>query len=168
MRTREQKVAIADRLYDNFDFGIEVKDSSGWEDESPTLVVRTVFFEGKGDEPSTKGRFCVDFGGEKVQCWAEVNGQRMEEGETVPYVEEYEVKFSATGWIRQRIQIVDCNLSPDEVQAMLNDGRLITTVQEGGEVLIQGGGELGPLHTVGKVISVDNNMEYTDFEVEAD
>ena len=71
------------------------------------------------------------------------------------------ITFSVEGSVSQEIQIIDPNITPTQLQRLLNKGIVATTIQEGGSVdLIKSG------KVIGKVLSVENNCSYFDYEVE--
>ena len=76
---------------------------------------------------------------------------------------QIEVVFSVHGWVKQTIALNDKGkeLGVDKIQEMLNNGSLATTVQEDGTLDITSSGEV-----VGNITSIDNNLEYEDFEIE--
>ncbi len=77
---------------------------------------------------------------------------------------EINIKFSATGWFDQTIEITNPkyqDLTKQEILDNLEQGVFITTVQEGGSVITF---EDGEMVTVGKVLSSDSNCDYEDFE----
>tara|TARA_Y100000034_G_scaffold75750_1_gene90941 strand:+ start:3953 stop:4183 length:231 start_codon:yes stop_codon:yes gene_type:complete len=73
----------------------------------------------------------------------------------------FTITFSAQGWIKQHVVLCDDNVTAEEAQKGLNDGTMVTTIQEGGSLEITKDGK-----RVGVVEFVDNNLEYEDFEVE--
>lgn len=72
---------------------------------------------------------------------------------------EVEVTFNVAGYVKQTIVITNPNFNPEQVVKGLQDGTLVTTVQEGGSVDVTATGE-----EVGRVVHVENECEYTDFE----
>ena len=77
----------------------------------------------------------------------------------------FEIRFSAQGWVKQFVLVQPefKSLTAEELQSMLNKGEAMTTVQEGGLVEIVKDGKI-----IAAVDNVENEMEYTDFEVEVD
>jgi len=75
---------------------------------------------------------------------------------------EATVRFSVSGWVTQRVEIFHPDITPEKLQDMLNNGDALTTIQEDGSITTAAG------DGIGKVLSVDNECEYEDFEVEAD
>jgi hypothetical protein len=71
------------------------------------------------------------------------------------------ISFSAVGWVQQTIEITDPNITPMELVTGLNSGKFVTTIQKNGSVDITDSGK-----SVGKVINVDNSLEYSDFELD--
>jgi hypothetical protein len=78
-----------------------------------------------------------------------------------PAVKEFEIFFSVQGYVTQTVEIVDPKMTPAKLQTMLNNGKACTTIQEGGTVDITASGKV-----IARVRFVDNNCEYSDFEVE--
>lgn len=78
-----------------------------------------------------------------------------------PAVKEFEISFSVQGYVTQTVEIVDPKMTPAKLQKLLNDGKACTTIQENGTVDITSTGRI-----VARVVFVDNNCEYCDFEVE--
>ena len=78
---------------------------------------------------------------------------------------ELQLRFSASGTIKQTVQLnakgVALGITPERLQAGLSSSEYVTTVQEGGTVEITATGEV-----IGAVVSVDNEMEYGEFEVD--
>lgn len=72
-----------------------------------------------------------------------------------------EIRVSAQGDFKQKVHIIDPHLTIEDLQAGLNSGRFATSIQEGGVIE-----EVGTGRIVGSVVSVDNRLEYSDFEVE--
>tara|TARA_Y100000034_G_C6902213_1_gene417528 strand:+ start:3502 stop:4035 length:534 start_codon:yes stop_codon:yes gene_type:complete len=76
----------------------------------------------------------------------------------------FEVSFTAQGHIEQTLQIVDNKYTPDKVMELLKSGRAVTTVQDGGDVLLVVMlGEDGDEGVIAKVISSDCHLEYDEF-----
>lgn len=71
------------------------------------------------------------------------------------------VSFSVSGTITQTIRITDNSLDENDIVDGLNSGKFCTTVQENGTVDVTCDGKI-----VGIVESVENNLEYFDFEEE--
>jgi hypothetical protein len=70
------------------------------------------------------------------------------------------IKFSVSGVVEQEVKMIDPLISRSALQQLLNTGKVVTTIQEGGTVEFLKDGEV-----IGKVVSVDNECSYEDFEV---
>jgi len=74
------------------------------------------------------------------------------------------ISFLAQGHVNQSIEIEDeCKLSDEEIIAGLNSGGILTTIQEGHTLICFG--LQSKMTVIGTIDNVDNNLEYTDFEV---
>lgn len=75
-----------------------------------------------------------------------------------------DITFSVQGYVKQSIFLFPAydHLSVKNIQDLLNDGRLATSVQENEEVLLLSDGAMTP---IARVVSVNNNLEYVDFVV---
>jgi spore germination protein GerM len=76
-------------------------------------------------------------------------------------MKEVSITFNVSGWVTQILE-VDDDITEQGLQELiegLGDGRFVTTIQEGGEVLDE------DMKRVGLVVDVDNNIEYSDFEI---
>lgn len=73
------------------------------------------------------------------------------------------ITFSANGYFTQEVEITKEGLTAQQLQEMLNAGKAWTTIDDSGEgkVEIVETGEI-----IGRVLSVDNNLDYDDFVVE--
>lgn len=77
---------------------------------------------------------------------------------------EVEITFSVNGHVRQQVKLVDgCALTVAQIQDGLNLGKFVTTIQEDGTLDITATGE-----TIGTIVDVFNECEYTDFYVADD
>jgi hypothetical protein len=74
---------------------------------------------------------------------------------------EFELSFSVQGYVKQIIEIVDPKYTPKKILKGLQQGTIYTTIQEDGNVEIIKNG-----HVVGKVVNVDNECEYFQYELE--
>jgi spore germination protein GerM len=74
---------------------------------------------------------------------------------------EIDITFKASGWVTQTVEVDDDITEQDleELVSGLSDGRLATTIQEGGEILDE------DLRRVGLVVEIDSNLKYSDFAV---
>ena len=74
---------------------------------------------------------------------------------------EITISFYAAGNITQTISVEDdCTLSDEEIVQGLENGEVSTTMREGGTVLDENSA------VIGVVDNTDNNLEYTNFELE--
>ena len=75
-----------------------------------------------------------------------------------------DITFCVQGYIKQTVELTNDNYTPEQVQDLLDKGEALTTIQEGGNVCLYDaeGNEI----VLGKVVNVDNNLEYDDFDVE--
>lgn len=74
--------------------------------------------------------------------------------------EQIYISVSAEGWFNEIIELNDdCKLTKEEICKKLYNGDLVTTIQEGGSLDITATGE-----SIGKVINVDNELTYADFD----
>jgi len=74
----------------------------------------------------------------------------------------FKISFSGAGSVSQTIELVDgINLSREELQDGLRSGKYVTTIQEDGSVDVTATGEV-----IAKVVYVNNELEYSDFDVE--
>lgn len=71
------------------------------------------------------------------------------------------ITFSASGYIKQNVIITKKGLTPAKLESLLNKSKAFTTIQEDGEVILISSKK----EVIGKVINVDNNLEYDDFVV---
>jgi hypothetical protein len=74
---------------------------------------------------------------------------------------EFEITFSVSGYVTQNVLITDPKITAHQLQSMLETGRAMTTMQEGGVVIVTRTDRV-----IGKVVDVDNNCQYEDFDVE--
>lgn len=74
---------------------------------------------------------------------------------------EVEVTFSVSGYVVQRVKLAE-GVTADQLQAALDSGEAWTTMERGGNVEVVGSGVV-----LGRVESVNNECEYTDFSVES-
>jgi hypothetical protein len=75
---------------------------------------------------------------------------------------EIKISFCVAGSIKQTIRLLNSvKLTPDEIVQGLNDGSILTTIQEGGTVEFLADGK-----KIGEVVNVDNECEYTEFDLE--
>lgn len=69
------------------------------------------------------------------------------------------VTFDAFGYVTEYIAVSD-EVSAEELEANLNSGKWVTTIQEGGSLEVAATGEV-----IGKVVDVENSLEYDEFSV---
>jgi hypothetical protein len=72
-----------------------------------------------------------------------------------------QITFNASGWVKQNVKIIDPNVTADELEQMLKSGEAITTIQDDGVII-----NAKDSHVIGVMEQVNNDCEYTDFEVE--
>jgi len=72
-----------------------------------------------------------------------------------------QVTFSISGTITQEIELFTNLYDIEDVQTMLNNGELLTTIQDDGDIVISNNFEV-----IGVVNEVNSDAEYFDFEVE--
>jgi len=72
-----------------------------------------------------------------------------------------EISFLVQGYVNQTIELVDsCELTSQEiVDGLDTPGKIVTTIQKNGEVI-----DFSKDIKIGTVVSVDNHLEYSDFE----
>lgn len=75
---------------------------------------------------------------------------------------EFEVKVCVSGHFTQTIELTGeyASKTPEEIQKLFEEGKLSTTIQEDGDI-----STLPTLISVGKVLYVDSELEYFDFDV---
>lgn len=71
---------------------------------------------------------------------------------------QVKVSFSVSGTIEQTLE-VPADMTLSELEDQLNNGQIVTTVQEGGSLDVTATG-----NSIGKVLDVDNQLEYEDFD----
>jgi hypothetical protein len=75
---------------------------------------------------------------------------------------EIKISFCVSGHVSQTIRLLNsCELTPEEIVKGLNEGTIATTVYEGGKVDMVADGK-----NIGEIIDLDNNLEYTDYDLE--
>lgn len=96
---------------------------------------------------------------EKISAGLRLSWKRRKE---MKNAREMKVSFCVSGHIVQTIRLHNsCELTPEEVVKGLQEGTIATTVRYGGEVDMVADGK-----TIGVIIDLDNNLEYSDFELE--
>ena len=76
----------------------------------------------------------------------------------------FRVSFNVMGVCNQYIELNDdCNLTENELADLLEKGDVLTSVQEGGDVVLMADGKFT---VIGKVVSADIDGEYEMFDVE--
>ena len=75
--------------------------------------------------------------------------------------QEFEIEFSVSGCVVQRVSIADPKMTPEKLEKLLNSGKVVTSIEEGGVVLYTKN-----MKKIGKVNMVDNACEYFDFVVD--
>lgn len=79
----------------------------------------------------------------------------------MPASHEFEISFAVSGYVDQTVEITDLKLTAAQLQKGLKSGKFATTIQDGGEVIVVKTGRV-----IGRVVSLDNNCEYEDYNVE--
>jgi hypothetical protein len=72
-----------------------------------------------------------------------------------------QIRFDVAGSVTQTVRILDPKISPEILQKLLRSGEAATTIQEGGNLEYLLDGKL-----IGVVENVDNDCEYSEYEVE--
>lgn len=75
----------------------------------------------------------------------------------------FEISFTAQGYVKQTVEITDETWTASKLEKALNKGKVVTTIQEDGSIDITASGK-----SIGKILNVDNNLEYEDFDVTED
>jgi len=76
---------------------------------------------------------------------------------------KFDISFCASGTIRQTVELFSgVKLTAEQIQKGLKSGKYATSAQDGGSFLIVGKN----FESIGRVTSIDNELEYTDYEVE--
>lgn len=70
------------------------------------------------------------------------------------------ISFAASGYVGQTIEMTNPEITPQQLIDGLNSGLYVTTIQEDGSVDITKSGE-----SIGRVVDVDNCLEYEEFEL---
>jgi hypothetical protein len=73
----------------------------------------------------------------------------------------FKVTFSVQGWVEQTIEVSDPKMTAEKLEKLLNEGKLVTTIQENGGLI-----QLKGFKQVGQIVNVDNNCEYVEYEVD--
>ena len=78
-------------------------------------------------------------------------------------VREIKITFQVSGYIEQIVQLSDdyADLSDEEIASKLELGEFVTTINEPGTIESQ-----DYTKQIGRIVSLDNNLEYEEFEVE--
>ena len=74
-------------------------------------------------------------------------------------MKKFKLSFLVQGHVDQTIEITNKDYIPNEIIKMLNNGKILTTIQNGGKIIIDENGI-----EIGKIINIDNWLEYSDFE----
>ena len=73
----------------------------------------------------------------------------------------FQIKFDVSGSVTQTVVIQDKKITPEILQQLLISGEAVTTIQKSGTVEYLKDGKI-----IGYVESVDNECEYSEYEVE--
>ena len=76
---------------------------------------------------------------------------------------EFRITFDVSGTVEQTVVITDPKITEGRLDRLLNEGKVATTIQEGGQLMMVKTGRV-----IGKVLTVDNECEYSEFMVELD
>ena len=79
----------------------------------------------------------------------------------MPVGQEHTNRFDVQGSVKQTIVMVDPDVTLEQLRVRLISGVYATTIQEGGEVI-----EVATDAVIAKVVDVDNECEYLDYDVE--
>ena len=74
---------------------------------------------------------------------------------------KFRITFNVMGHVTQEVEIPDEKMTRVRLKNMLESGKYVTTIQEDGSIDCISTGKI-----IGKVISVDNECSYEDFDVE--
>lgn len=76
---------------------------------------------------------------------------------------EIKITFQVSGYIEQIVELSDdyADLSDEEIASKLELGEFVTTINEPGTIESQ-----DYTKQIGRIVSLDNNLEYEEFEVE--
>jgi hypothetical protein len=78
-----------------------------------------------------------------------------------PVGREFRISFDVSGTVEQTVLITDPKMTEGKLDRGLRDGRIATTIQEGGQLIVVKTGRV-----IGKVLSVENECEYSEFMAE--
>lgn len=73
------------------------------------------------------------------------------------------ISFSVNDWVEQELELITDDYTPKEIFEMLEQGRVLTSIQKGGDLVMVLDGDIV---TIGKVISSESgDGTYFDFEL---
>lgn len=73
---------------------------------------------------------------------------------------DFEIVFNASGTCRQTVVIKKEGITAEQIQRGLEDGTIFTSAEPSGLIMMLETGEV-----IGKVVTVDNDLSYEQFEV---
>lgn len=79
---------------------------------------------------------------------------------------QVDITFNIQGYITQKVELTNPNYTPKQVQELLNEGKILTTITKGSDVCFYT--EDGDEIVLGKIVSVEptENLQYDEFVVE--
>jgi len=96
--------------------------------------------------------------GDVVDEWEEYLPFNMVQPEPSGF--DIDIVVEAMGHFTQTIRVTDPDWSPADIIATLHEGRIATTIQEGGDV-----SDVATGRVIAIVTNVDNHLEYSEFEL---
>ncbi len=75
------------------------------------------------------------------------------------------INFTANGYVDQDILITDENYSPEQVITGLQNDSIVTTMQEGGDVVDVSNGDW---YIIGTVVATESSLEHRHFDSDGD
>lgn len=84
-------------------------------------------------------------------------------------MKEFSIRFSVVGHVKQTVTVTDDAMTAEKLQELLDGGHVVTSIQEGGQVVEFVQDATTEWDTKEKIIgvveNVDNYCEYEDYEV---
>lgn len=133
-----------------------VVELAGYQCDTPEAEIRAEV-EADGDFADPNGEWTIAI------CKPESEGPGKEAFKKPEPGREVTVTFEAQGSVKQTVLLTDPNIIARKLEKMLRKGEAATTIQEGGTVDVVADGKV-----LGRVVNVDNNLEYDVFDVEDD